>query len=72
MLKSCVELAGRNSPLRPVTLRQTIPSSDAIYGERTGWIRSEALLRLDFGVINMGGVAMALLFMLFVFFVFGR
>jgi uncharacterized protein YigA (DUF484 family) len=41
--------AGRSVPLRQVTLRQTLPAGDAVYGERAGWIRSEALLRLDFG-----------------------
>ena len=46
----------RNVPLRPVTLRQTIPSSDALYGERAGWIRSEALLRLDFGKGRLPGM----------------
>ncbi len=34
---------------RAVTLRQTIPASDRIYADRAGWIRSEALLRLDLG-----------------------
>lgn len=47
---------GRNVSLRPVTLRQTIPSSDLIYGERAGWIRSEALLRLDFGKRRLPGL----------------
>lgn len=40
---------GRKPNPRPVTLRQCLPTSDAIYGERAGWIRSEALMRLDFG-----------------------
>lgn len=47
---------GRNISLRPVTLRQTIPSSDLIYGDRTGWIRSEALMRLDFGKGRLPGL----------------
>jgi len=47
---------GRNVSLRSVTLRQTIPSSDQIYGERAGWIRSEALLRLDFGKGRLPGL----------------
>lgn len=46
----------RNVPLRPVTLRQTLPTSDAIYGERAGWIRSEALMRLDFGKGRLPGL----------------
>ncbi|MDZ4093485.1 MAG: DUF484 family protein [Paracoccaceae bacterium] len=47
---------GRNVSLRPVTLRQTIPTSDLIYGDRAGWIRSEALLRLDFGKGRLPGL----------------
>ena len=48
--------AGRNVPLRPVTLRQTMPESDGIYGDRAGYIRSEALLRLDFGAGRLPGL----------------
>jgi uncharacterized protein len=48
--------AGRNVPARPVTLRQTVPASDALYGERAGWIRSEALMRLDFGKGRLPGM----------------
>ncbi|MFE3839290.1 DUF484 family protein [Pseudogemmobacter sonorensis] len=47
---------GRNVPLRPVTLRQVMPESDALYGERAGYIRSEALLRLDFGPGRLPGM----------------
>jgi uncharacterized protein len=47
---------GRNVSLRPVTLRQTIPASDAIYGERAAFIRSEALLKLDFGAGRLPGM----------------
>lgn len=47
---------GRNISLRPVTLRQTIPSSDQLYGDRSGWIRSEALLKLDFGKGRLPGL----------------
>lgn len=47
---------GRNVPLRAVTLRQTIPVSDMIYGERSGWIRSEALMKLDFGKGRLPGM----------------
>ncbi|MDT8856875.1 DUF484 family protein [Paracoccaceae bacterium Fryx2] len=47
---------GRNVSLRPVTLRQTIPTSDLIYGDRSGWIRSEALMRLDFGKGRLPGL----------------
>jgi uncharacterized protein YigA (DUF484 family) len=41
---------------RAVTLRQVVPASDALYGERSGWIRSEALLRLDFGKGRLPGM----------------
>ncbi|WP_395541108.1 DUF484 family protein [Neotabrizicola sp. sgz301269] len=47
---------GRNVPLRPVTLRQTMPEGDALYGDRAGFIRSEALLRLDFGQRRLPGM----------------
>lgn len=47
---------GRNVPLRPVTLRQVMPESDALYGDRAGYIRSEALLRLDFGAGRLPGM----------------
>lgn len=47
---------GRNVPQRPVVLRQVLPSSDAIYGERAGWIRSEALMKLDFGKGRLPGM----------------
>ena len=47
---------GRNISLRPVTLRQTIPASNLIYGETADWIRSEALMRLDFGKGRLPGL----------------
>jgi uncharacterized protein YigA (DUF484 family) len=47
---------GRNVPLRPVTLRQVAPQSDVLYGEKAGWVRSEALLRLDFGNGRLPGM----------------
>ena len=47
---------GRNVPLRPVVLRQVQPSSDALYGERAGYIRSEALMKLDFGKGRLPGL----------------
>lgn len=47
---------GRNIPLRPVVLRQVLPTSDALYGERAGWIRSEALMKLDFGKGRLPGM----------------
>ena len=48
--------AGRNVPLRAVVLRQVQPSSDAIYGDKAGWIRSEALMKLDFGKGRLPGM----------------
>ena len=47
---------GRNVPLRPVVLRQVLPQSDALYGERAGWVRSEALMKLDFGKGRLPGM----------------
>lgn len=47
---------GKNVPMRPVVLRPVVPSSDAIYGERAGDIRSEALMRLDFGKGRLPGM----------------
>ena len=48
--------AGKNVPVRAVVLRQVQPSSDALYGERAGWIRSEALMKLDFGAGRLPGM----------------
>jgi uncharacterized protein YigA (DUF484 family) len=48
--------AGRNVPLRPVLLRQCMPDSAVIYGEASAWVRSEALLRLDFGAGRLPGL----------------
>jgi uncharacterized protein len=47
---------GRNVPLRPVVLRQCMPDSAAVYGEASAWVRSEALLRLDFGPGRLPGL----------------
>ena len=47
---------GRNVPLRPVVLRQVQPSSDALYGDLAGYIRSEALMKLDFGKGRLPGM----------------
>jgi uncharacterized protein YigA (DUF484 family) len=47
---------GRNVPQRAVVLRQVLPQSDALYGERAGWIRSEALMKLDFGKGRLPGM----------------
>ena len=48
--------AGRNVPLRPVVLRQVQPQSDTIYGDKADWIRSEALMKLDFGPGRLPGM----------------
>lgn len=48
--------AGKNVPLRPVVLRQVLPSSDVLYGDKAGWIRSEALMKLDFGKGRLPGM----------------
>ncbi|MBC2837212.1 DUF484 family protein [Paragemmobacter straminiformis] len=48
---------GRNVPMRPVVLRQTMPAeTPGLYGDRAGWIRSEALMRLDFGAGRLPGM----------------
>lgn len=48
---------GRNVPLRPVVLRQVMPAEGSgIYGDRAAWIRSEALMRLDFGAGRLPGM----------------
>src|SRR5690606_30986471 len=47
---------GRDMPVRRVTLRQVTPESDIIYGERTGWIRSEACLLLALGPRRLPGM----------------
>ena len=48
--------AVKNVPLRPVVLRQVQPSSDVLYGDKAGWIRSEALMKLDFGKGRLPGM----------------
>jgi uncharacterized protein len=47
---------GRNVPLRPVLLRQCMPDTDMVYGEAAAWVRSEALMRLDFGTGRLPGL----------------
>jgi uncharacterized protein YigA (DUF484 family) len=46
--------AGRAS--RPVVLRQVQPDSGALYGEAAAWVRSEAVMRLDFGIGRLPGM----------------
>lgn len=47
---------GRNVPARPVVLRQVAPGTAAIYGQQAEDIRSEALMRLDFGTGSLPGM----------------
>jgi len=47
---------GRNVPLRPVLLRQVPLDGASIYGERADYIRSEALMKLDFGPGRLPGM----------------
>jgi uncharacterized protein YigA (DUF484 family) len=47
---------GRNISVRAVVLRQVLPENDAIYGDKAGFIRSEALLKLDFGAGRLPGM----------------
>lgn len=47
---------GRSSSPRQVTLRQIQGGAARLYGDRAGWIRSEALLRLDLGPRRLPGL----------------
>ena len=47
---------GRSLPARMVTLRQVRMEDSALYGEKADYIRSEALLKLDFGEGRAGGL----------------
>jgi uncharacterized protein YigA (DUF484 family) len=47
---------GRGTPTKPVVLRQVQEVSEAIYGDRAVWIRSEAVLRLDLGAGRLPGL----------------
>ncbi|WP_299931750.1 DUF484 family protein [uncultured Pelagimonas sp.] len=48
--------AGREAPLKQVTLRQLNQGDARIYGDKAEWIRSEACLRLDFGPGRLPGL----------------
>lgn len=48
--------AGRGGSTKAVVLRQVLPSSDALYGEKAGFIRSEAVMRLDLGKGRLPGL----------------
>lgn len=47
---------GRAVPARPVVLRQCMHDNDTVYGEAAAWVRSEALMRLDFGTGRLPGL----------------
>lgn len=47
---------GRNLSTRAVTLRQVQPDTGAIYGDKAGYIRSEACLKLDMGQGRLPGL----------------
>ncbi|MGB3407163.1 MAG: DUF484 family protein [Jannaschia sp.] len=47
---------GRDVPVRQVTLRQCAVASDKVFGEDAGWIRSEALLKLNLGGDRLTGM----------------
>ncbi|MDR9393660.1 DUF484 family protein [Roseovarius sp. SYSU LYC5161] len=49
-------MAGRNAPLRQVTLRQVSEGDMRIYGRDAGFVRSEACLLLDFGEGRLPGM----------------
>lgn len=48
--------AGRIGAPRNVVLRQAAPDEAVIFGEDNGWIRSEAVMRLDFGAGRLPGL----------------
>ncbi|TCP60872.1 hypothetical protein EV663_10746 [Rhodovulum bhavnagarense] len=47
---------GRDAAARPVTLRQGVPGGEELYGDKSGDLRSEALLRLDLGTGRLPGM----------------
>ncbi|PWE32157.1 DUF484 domain-containing protein [Maritimibacter sp. 55A14] len=48
--------SGRTPSTRQVTLRQVSAASAELYGDKAGWVGSEALLRLDFGEGRLPGM----------------
>lgn len=48
--------AGRSGSPRPIVMRQVVPDSGALHGEKAAYIRSEALLRLDLGPGRLPGL----------------
>ncbi len=49
-------ISGARSSTRPVVLRQVQPENGALYGEAAAWVRSEAVMRLDFGPRRLPGM----------------
>ncbi len=47
---------GRNTAVKPVTLRKATRHAEAVFGEGAGMIRSEALMRLDLGEGRLPGL----------------
>ncbi|APZ51904.1 DUF484 family protein [Salipiger abyssi] len=47
---------GSGAPQRQVTLRQLHEGDARIYGDKAGWMRSEACLKLDFGAGRLPGL----------------
>ncbi len=47
---------GRSAPVRQVTLRQIQTEDASLYGDKSAFIRSEACLKLDFGVGRLPGM----------------
>ncbi len=48
--------AGRDTAIRPVTMRQVSPASEDVYGEAAAYIKSEALLKLNLGANRLPGL----------------
>jgi uncharacterized protein YigA (DUF484 family) len=46
----------RGAPMRQVTLRQIDEGDAEMFGDKAGWIRSEACLKLDFGEGRLPGM----------------
>lgn len=47
---------GRSMPVRQVTLRQTQAADPRVHGEKAGYVRSEACLKLDLGEGRLPGM----------------
>lgn len=47
---------GQGRPVRRVTLRRVDGNATFVYGENSGWVRSEACISLDFGANRLPGM----------------